>query len=193
MSRIPFSSINGIVITRCNNRMAATTKVIFLVTAILGFSIASLAQAEIQTFNASIRFLEPLNFANTTNPSFGDFEAGALGRNFVLGTDGSISGTDADAYAGGANAGSIEIHGSAFNNIDIVAQNLADDGGVSITTITCDYGGTGSVDCVDGISAAAAPTDTGTTLLLGLGVNTTTEHTDGNTAAPTFDIVVTYN
>jgi hypothetical protein len=153
----------------------------------------SLAFAASQSFTASIRFVAPIAFAAAINPSFGVFDAGAVGRNFVLGTDGSISGTDAVAYAGGASAGSIKIQGSQFQNIDIVAQNLVADGGVSIASISCDYGGTGSTDCIAGIASAAAPTEAGTTLLLGLGVTTTTAHSDGSSAAPAFDIIVSYN
>ena len=164
-----------------------------LIIGILFWGIVSLVQAETRTFNANIRFLAPINLASTIDPNLGNYTAGAAGRNFIMGTDGSISGINADAYAGGANAGSVAIYGSAFNNIDIVAQNIVNNGGVSITAISCNYGGAGSTDCLAGISAAAAPTDAGTILLLGLGVATTAAHVDGNSAAPAFDIVVTYN
>ena len=167
--------------------------VIWSVTMALGLSLTYLARAESQSITASIRFIAPVTLTSTVNPSLGDVNAGTTGRNFVLGTDGSISGTDAAAYTGGASAGSINIQGSASQNIDIVAQNLVADGGVNITTVYCDYGGTGSTDCVSGIASAAAPTQTGTTLLLGLSVTTTTAHSDGSSAAPTFDIIVSYN
>lgn len=166
---------------------------ICLLITVLGFSVPSLSQAASQSITASIRFVAPITFTTVVNPSLGTLDAGTMGRNFVLGTDGTISGSDAAAYAGGASAGSIKIQGSEFQNIDIIAQNLVADGGVSITTVSCDYGGAGSADCLAGIAAAAAPTSAGTTLLLGLGVTTTIAHSDGNSAAPTFDIIVSYN
>lgn len=65
---------------------------------------------------------------------------------------------------------------------------------VSPSQISCvTTGGAGDTDCGTGISAAAAPTIPGTTLLIGLDINTTTSHADGDSAAPAFDIVVTYN
>ncbi len=168
-------------------------KTVLLAAVILSCTGISQVCAESRTFSADIRFIEPITFSEASNPSFGDFEAGGSGRNFVLGTDGSISGANAAAYAGGAQAGSLKIQGSAFQGINIVAQNIVDDGGIQVTSIICNYGGTGNVDCGAGISAAAAPTGAGTTLLLGLNINTTTAHADGDSASPTFDIIVTYN
>jgi len=164
----------------------------FFFAALVGLGVLAV-HAATQTINVGIRFLAPINLANTINPSFGAFEVGAIGRNFVLGVDGTISGVDATAYIGGASAGSVVLHGSEFHNVDIVAQNLINNGGVNIATVSCSYGGSGAADCLSGISAAAAPGIAGTTLLLGLGVNTTVVHADGSVAAPAFDIVVTYN
>ena len=173
--------------------MFSFKKIILLVGGFIAFSTVVLVYAETQTFTVGIRFIAPLSFANKINPDFGRFEAGASGRHFILGTDGTISGIDAAAYVDGANAGSLEIHGSAFQKIDIIAQNIVDNGGISVTNILCNYGGAGDTDCGTGISAAAAPTIPGTALLIGLDINTTTSHADGDSAAPAFDIVVTYN
>ena len=141
----------------------------------------------------SIRFVAPIAFTTAVNPSLGTFDTGIGSRSFVLGTDGTISGTDAAAYTGGANAGSIVIQGSESQNIDIIAQNLVADGGVNIAAVNCDYGGAGSTDCLTGIASAAAPTTAGTTLLLGLSVTTTIAHSDTINATPAFDIIVSYN
>ncbi len=173
--------------------MIAKKETILFVAGILGWISVSSAYAETQTFNADIRFVDAATFTNATRPDFGNFEAGAPGRNFVLETDGSISGADAIAYEGGANAGSIEIHGSSSQKIDIVAQNFVGDGGVNVAKVICNYGDTGNVNCGTGISAAAAATDTGATLLLGLDVNTATLHANGASAAPMFDLIVSYN
>lgn len=164
-----------------------------LIGCLAGFIFSSASIAETITLTASIRFLAPLTFANPVNPDFGNFDAGVSGRNFILGTDGTISGTNSNAYRGGAQAGSVRILGSNLQQIDIVAQNIINEGGISISSVTCNYGGSGDVNCTNGISAASAPTDTGTILLMGLDINTTTLHVDGDSAAPTFDIIATYN
>lgn len=149
--------------------------------------------AETHTFTASVRFISPLTLSNTVNPDLGTFATGPSGRNYILGTDGSISGTDANDYVGGASAGSMIIRGSATQKIDIVAQNLTDDGGVSIANVICNYDGNGDTDCSTGITAVASPSPAGTSLLIGMDINTTTSHADGDTASPSFDIVVSYN
>ena len=172
--------------------MSALKKMLLAVVILAGFNLSQ-ACAESHTFSTDIRFIAPITLAGSSNPSLGRLSAGASSRNFALGTDGSISGANAAAYAGGAQAGSLKIQGSAFQNINIVAQNIVDDRGVHITSVTCNYGGNGNVDCGTEISAAAAPTSTGVILLLGLDVSTTTVHADGDSASPTFDIIVTYN
>ncbi len=171
--------------------MSALKKMLLAVVILAGFNLSQ-ACAESHTFRTDIRFIAPITLAGSSNPSLGSLSAGASSRNFALGTDGSISGANAAAYAGGAQAGSLKIQGSAFQNINIVAQNIVDDRGVHITSVTCNYGGTGNMNCITGISAAA-PTSAGTILLLGLDVSTTTAHADGDAASPTFDIIVTYN
>ena len=160
---------------------------------ICSLGIGFYAHAGTQSFNANIRFVSPLVMTNVNNPDFGTFETGATDRNFVLRTDGSISGSNANAYVGGASAGSMMIHGSATQHIDIVAQNIVADGGVTITNIICNYGGAGDRDCKTGITAGAQPTPAGTPLLIGLDITTTKAHMDGDTAAPAFDIVINYN
>lgn len=164
-----------------------------IIATLLGVSLISVAAAESQTITASIRFLAPITFSNSVNPDLGFVDAGTSGRNFTLMTDGSVSGVNANEYRGGAQAGSVKIFGSNTQQIDIVAQNINNNGGVNVSNVICNYAGAGDVNCIDGISAAAAPTDTGKILLLGLDVITTTSHLDGDSAAPEFDIVATYN
>lgn len=165
----------------------------YIIGLVLSLSLASLVSAETLTLTASIRFLAPITFSNPVNPDLGAVDAGISGRNFILQTDGSISGVNANEYQGGAQVGSVKLFGSNSQQIDIVAQNISNNGGVSISSITCNYAGAGDVNCIDGISAAAAPTNTGKVLLFGLDVITTTSHLDGDSAAPEFDIIATYN
>lgn len=132
-----------------------------------------------------------IGFSNLINPAFGDLLAGASGRNFILGTDGSISGTDAADYVSGAVAGSLTISGSPTQSVSIQASNLVADGGVSIINVTCNWDASGDQNCLTGFSATP-PTAAGKILLLGLEITTTTTHGDNDIAAPSFDIVVNY-
>lgn len=162
--------------------------------ALLGMAVTGAAYAVTQGFTVSIRFLEPLSFNTAVDPDMGDWLAGATGRDLQLLTTGGVAGTDAADYISGATVGSVNVVGSAFATVDIVANNFVANGNVTIDDIPCNYGGAGATTCGGaGIVAAAAPTLAGTALLLGVDVATSAIHTDGNTASPTFDIVVTYN
>ena len=161
---------------------------------LVGLSLPGVVCAATHSFTASIRFLEPVSLNSAVNPDLGTWSTGPSGRDLVLNTDSSVGGTNAADYLGGATASTVTVVGSAVNAIDIVANNFVANGGVAINNIPCKYGAAAATTCGGaGISAAAAPTTGGTTLLLGVDVVTTTPHVDGDTAAPTFDLVVSYN
>ena len=161
---------------------------------LLGMTMTGAAYAVTQGFTVAIRFLEPLSFNTAVNPDMGDWLTGATGRDLQLLTTGSVAGTNSADYINGATVGSVNVVGSAGAAIDIVANNFVANGNVSIDDIPCKYGAAVATTCGSaGIVAAAAPTLAGTALLLGVDVATTAIHTDGQTASPTFDIVVTYN
>jgi len=165
---------------------------IFL-TALLGMAFTGLVYAA-QGFTVSIRFLEPLSFNTAVNPDMGDWLTGLTGRDIQIDTTGAAAGTDAADYIQGATVGSVNVVGSAVAAIDIVANNFVANGNVSIDDIPCKYGAASATTCGGaGIVAAAAPTLAGTALLLGVDAATSAVHTDGQSANPTFDIVVTYN
>lgn len=132
-----------------------------------------------------------LNITNVVNPVFGDILSGASGRNFILGTNGVISGSNAGDYISGASAGSLLITGDQAQSISIVASNLTTDGGVSIANVTCNYDSGGDQDCVAGLTGAQ-PTLGGKTLLIGLEINTTQTHSDNDSSSPSFDIDVIF-
>jgi len=130
-------------------------------------------------------------FSSLVSPAFGDFLGGASGRNFILGTNGAITGINAGDYISGATAGSMLITGNGTQSISIQATNLTASGGVTIAGVTCNYDAGGDLDCVSGF-VGSPPNAQGKTLLIGLEINTTTTHGDNNTASPGFDIVVNY-
>ena len=134
---------------------------------------------------------KPIVFSSIINPSFGDLLGGASGRNFILSTNGTISGANASDYLFGAAAGSALITGQANTSIDILATNLTADGGVTIANVTCNYGGAGDQDCDVGFTGSP-PKPSGQTLLIGVEINTTIVHGDNVTASPSLDIVINY-
>ena len=136
-------------------------------------------------------FARPVALGNVVNPTFGTVVGGPSGQNFILNTDGTISGTNAADYILGASPGSIQIVGDNNAAIDILATNLGSDGGVTIVNVTCNYNNNGDQDCDLGFTDLAKPGQ-GSDMTIGLEINTTQLHGDNDTAAPSFDIVVNY-
>ena len=164
------------------------------ITMVITLIMSGVAYAATQGFTASITFWEPLGFNTAVNPDMGYWNAGVTGRNFIMHTDDSVGGTNSSDYIQGAAHGSVNVTGSALDTIDIVANNLQSNGNVDINNVFCKYGAASEATCSGaGLSTQAAPTVAGTALLLGIDVNTSAAHSDGDTASPTFDIVVTYN
>ncbi len=127
------------------------------------------------------------------SPSFGTFVGGPSGRQFILNTDGIITGTDAADYMVGAVAGELELKktaGPVAVNIVISAGNITTFGGLSVGSVLCSYQGQPQIICDDpGFNVTLRGKRT---LLLGLGVTTTQFHGGGDTAGVTMDITVTF-
>ncbi len=131
-----------------------------------------------------------LRLRERITPTFGFFVAGPSGRQFILNTDGSITGADAADYLFGAVAGEIRIRkrgGAARGNI--VAENISTTGGLSVTAILCKFQNRPQTICnAPGINVRLRGRRT---LLLGLDVTTTQVHGGGDIASVQFDITVT--
>lgn len=139
--------------------------------------------------NADVEFVTPINVTPNQTPDFGIVETGASGRVLTLSTAGVISGADAADYISGALAGDYTVTAGATQAIDISIGNYGANGNVTPSAGTCAYNGGAAGACsLTGETGVPA----GATLLVGLTMTTNAIHTDGQTAAPTFDIVVNY-
>jgi hypothetical protein len=127
----------------------------------------------------------------TISPSFGTFFGGNSGRQFILNTDGTITGANANDYMMGAVAGEIEMKktGGPFS-ANIVAENISTTGGLSVAAVLCNYQSQGQTTCSgSGINVNLKGKRR---VALGLDVSTTQFHNAGDTASVTFDITVTF-
>lgn len=127
------------------------------------------------------------------SPSFGTFVGGASGRQFILNTDGTITGADAIDYMAGAVAGELELKktgGPVAVNIVISAGNITTFGGLNVGSVFCSYQSQPQIVCNDpGFNVTLRGKRT---LSLGLSVTTTQFHGGGDTAGVTMDITVTF-
>jgi hypothetical protein len=125
------------------------------------------------------------------DPKFGKFWSGAANRNFILNTNGTISGSSASDYISGATAGTFTIKDSTPPlQINIQAINITNRHGATINQVLCSYNSGAQTRCDNGgytvTSIASAP------LKIGLNITTTTSHAGGFSASPYFDLEITY-
>jgi hypothetical protein len=131
-----------------------------------------------------------LTVTEDTAPSLGTLLAGASGRNFILNTDATVSGTDAADYLFGAVAGSLTVKqtgGGASANI--LADNFSTTGGVTINAVPCKWHTDTATTC-DG-SGINITLQGPRTLLVGVDLDTSQAHVGGNSPTATYDITVT--
>lgn len=114
---------------------------------------------------------------------------GPSGRQFILNTDGTITGTDAADYITGAVAGEVEIKktGGKVFPVHIVAENISTVGGLNVAAILCKFHNDPQTTCSGpGISVSLQGKRR---LLLGVDMSTTQVHS-GGTSSVSFDITV---
>jgi hypothetical protein len=123
-------------------------------------------------------------------PSLGTLLGGPGGRNFILNTDGMVSGTDAADYLFGAVAGKLTVKqtgGAASANIR--ADTFTSSGDVTIIGVPCKWHTDTATTC-DG-SGIDITLQGSRTLLVGVDLNTDIEHFGGESPTATYDITVT--
>lgn len=131
-----------------------------------------------------------LTVTETTSPTLGVLLTGSSGRNFILNTDETVSGTDAADYVSGAVTGQLSIKKTGgAQSATIVASNFSTTGGVSFSVVPCRFD-TGSQTTCEGTGITVTLNAT-KTLYVGVNLSTTQAHTGGNTASTTYDITVT--
>ena len=125
------------------------------------------------------------------DPVLGRYFSGASGRQFILNTDGTVSGTDAADYISGALAGRFTVADDASpSSIVILVDNISTSGGLTVTDAICSYDGGADASC-DG--AGMTETSAASALLrVGLDVSTSQIHGGGDMASVMMDVSVSY-
>jgi hypothetical protein len=124
-------------------------------------------------------------------PSFGLFIGGVSGRQFILNTDGVITGADSADYMFGALGGQLELKKTGGKvSANITAENITTFGGLSVGAILCQYHNGPQTTCHGpGINVSLQGKRR---LALGVDVTTTQFHGGGDTASVSMDITVTF-
>jgi hypothetical protein len=125
-------------------------------------------------------------------PDLGTLLGGASGRNFILNTDGSVSGTDAADYLFGAVSGNLTVKKTAGSqSANIVADNFSTTGGVTINAVPCKWDTDTATTCDGSGINVTLTANTTKNLLVGVDLDTSQVHSGGDTPTATYDINVT--
>ena len=132
-----------------------------------------------------------LNVANISNPTLGLVLSGSSGRQFILRTNGNITGADAADYITGAEEGHIRVEDTSWpRSINIVATNVSTTGGLTVTEVLCTYNnGTETVCGPGGFTVTSVLI---ASLRVGLDLSTSQAHVGGDSASVDFDIEIIY-
>ena len=131
-----------------------------------------------------------LTVTEDTAPSLGTLLGGDTGRNFILNTDATVSGTDAADYLFGAVAGVLTIKKTGGGqSANILADNYSVTEGVIIKGVPCKWH-TDTATICDG-SGINITAQGSRKLLVGVEINTDQTHTSAHSPTATYDITVT--
>lgn len=132
-----------------------------------------------------------LAVTQTGPPDLGVIVSGDSGRQFILNTDGTISGTHSGDYVSGATAGSFTIEDtSSPATLNIAVMIVGTFGGLEVNEALCSYNGSAQQTC-SGSGMSVVSSGTGT-LRLGLDVTTSAVHRGGDVASATLELTVSY-
>jgi hypothetical protein len=133
-----------------------------------------------------------LTLVKVTDISLGNVLAGPSGRQWVVNTSGSVSGTGSGDYISGAQAGEILISDTtAPASAQIQAINITGTGGLSVNQITCSYNSGVEARC-DQSGYIVITGTLATSLKLGIDLQSTQFHNGGDSPQADFDIEITY-
>lgn len=124
-------------------------------------------------------------------PSPGLFFSGASGRQFVLNTNSTITGTHASDYISGAAAGQFTLaDNSSPSTVTILVDNISALGGLTLNMALCSYNGGAQQRC-DGAGMNVTSVSSAT-LRLGLDISTTITHSGGDAPSISMDVSIAY-
>ena len=131
-----------------------------------------------------------LTVTETTSPTLGTLLTGASGRNFILNTDETVSGTDSADYLCCAVSGALSVKKTGGSqSANILADNFSTTGGVTVNAVPCKWHTDTQTTCDgSGINVTVQATKT---LMVGVDLDTSQVHSGGDTASVTYDITVT--
>ncbi len=132
-----------------------------------------------------------LTVTETTSPTLGVLLTGVSGRNFILNTDETVSGTDSADYVSGAVTGRLSIKKTGGSqSANILADNITSSSGVNVSVmIPCKFDTGSQTTCESpGINVTVQATKI---LYVGVDLSTNKAHVGNDTESATYDITVT--
>ena len=132
-----------------------------------------------------------VTITEVTTPTLGTLLGGASGRDFVLNTDGTVTGADAADYMFGASEGRLNISKSGgAQDANVTADNFSTTGGVTINAVPCKWRNQTQTTC-DSPGITIRIRSNARPLRVGVDIDTSQVHVGGDTASASYDITVT--
>ena len=132
-----------------------------------------------------------LTLSESVAPSFGVLLGGGSGRQFVLGTNGVISGANASDALSGAAAGELTVSDDAApSTAVIVVENVVPSGGIAVESVQCSHAGGADQDCEG--AGIVVTTSSSSSLRIGLSITTTQAHGGSDAATIGMDVTIAY-
>jgi len=143
--------------------------------------------------SASVTFRAPLTVTENNAIGFSDIATNIPDASTVIiSTDNTVSGTGASYVLGTPGAGDATVSGATGLPISIHLKNSVANGGVALSGFTCKFHTDAEAACDTALLPSVNASPTGVPLVYGATATFTGPFVDGTTAAPTFDIEVTY-
>jgi hypothetical protein len=131
-----------------------------------------------------------ITLTEITSPTFGLILSGASGRNFVLNTDSSISGTSAADQITGQAAGDITVmDDTAPVTLVILVDNIIPSAGLTVNQVLCSYNGGAQTQCDVAMNVTSSAS---ASLKVGIDITTSIIHSGGEAENVSMVINITY-
>lgn len=132
-----------------------------------------------------------LALTRVTTPSFGVIFAGDSSRQFVLNTNGTVTGSGAGDHVSGAVAGQFTVSNTSHPAaINILVDNISSLGGLTVNQALCSYNDGAQQSCDGGWMSVTSVSST--TLKVGLDLTTSAAHPSQQLCVSTWRASATY-
>ncbi len=166
----------------------------FLGSALMGLTLATVADAAVETVTAEVEFATPVSIAPVNQLQFGVLDVGLLGsESITIAPDDTVTGDTGRITGGTQAAANLLVTATAGATVSILVDNVTVAGvGYTLGAFMCDYDAAGSDTACDGAGYTDSGVGATATLLIGATLSGTVAGASVGTFDGSFDVTVLY-